>query len=86
MPKRILQGVVVSDKNDKTIVVTGGSSGLGRAMALAFARRGAHVVVADVRRDPRAGGTPTDELIVSEGGSGAYVETDVSRTFAAAFE
>jgi glucose 1-dehydrogenase len=64
---------------DKTIVVTGGASGLGRAMALAFGRHGAHVVVADVRRDPRAGGPPTDELITSQGGSAAYIETDVSR-------
>jgi NAD(P)-dependent dehydrogenase (short-subunit alcohol dehydrogenase family) len=48
-------------------------------MSLAFARRGAYVVVADVRQDPRAGGTPTDEQIVSEGGSGAYVKTDVSQ-------
>jgi NAD(P)-dependent dehydrogenase (short-subunit alcohol dehydrogenase family) len=62
----------------KTIVVTGGSSGLGRAMALAFGRKGAHVVVADVRRDPRAGGTATDEALTSEGGSAIFVETDVS--------
>jgi glucose 1-dehydrogenase len=48
-------------------------------MALAFGQKGAHVVVADVRRDPRAGGSPTDEAIRADGGSAAYVETDVSR-------
>ncbi len=48
-------------------------------MALAFGREGAHVVVADVRSDPREGGTPTAEAIRGEGGSGEYVETDVSR-------
>ena len=63
----------------KTTLVTGGSSGLGRAMALEFGRQGAHVVVADVRRDPRSGGAPTDETIRSEGGSAVYLETDVSR-------
>jgi glucose 1-dehydrogenase len=64
---------------DKTVVVTGGASGLGRAMALALARQGADVVVADVRRDPRSGGEPTDELITAEGGSATYIETDVSQ-------
>jgi glucose 1-dehydrogenase len=48
-------------------------------MALAFGQKGAHVVVADVRRDPRAGGSPTDEAIRADGGSAVYVETDVSR-------
>jgi glucose 1-dehydrogenase len=48
-------------------------------MSLAFGRKGAHVVVADVRRDPRAGGDPTDEAIRAEGGSAVFVQTDVSR-------
>ena len=45
-------------------------------MSLAFAREGAHVVVADVRRDPREGGTPTVELIGEAGGSGEFLEAD----------
>jgi glucose 1-dehydrogenase len=65
---------------DRTIVVTGGSSGLGRAMALAFAEHGADVVVGDVRRDPREGGAPTDAEITARGGSATFVEADVSRT------
>jgi len=64
---------------DRTIVVTGGSSGLGRAMALAFAEHGADVVVGDVRRDPREGGEPTDVEITARGGSAVFVEADVSR-------
>ena len=51
----------------KTIVVTGGSSGLGRAMSLAFAAEGAHVVVGDIRTEPREGGEPTVDVIAAAG-------------------
>lgn len=63
----------------KTIVVTGGSSGLGRAMCVAFAREGALVVNGDLTRGPREGGAPTDELAAAEGGRCLFVEADVSR-------
>lgn len=63
---------------DKTAVITGGSSGLGRAMAVTFADRGASVVNADLQRDPREGGPPTDELIEDRGGEAVFVETDVT--------
>jgi len=36
---------------ERVVVVTGAGSGIGRGSALAFARAGAHVVVADVRGD-----------------------------------
>jgi len=62
----------------KTIVVTGASSGIGRAMAVRFAAEGAYVLNADVRRDPREGGDPTDELIRAQGGRGEYVEANVA--------
>lgn len=61
----------------KTAVVTGGASGIGRAIALAFADRGAEVVVADLRREPRGRGTPTAEL-VEDSTRGRFVETDVT--------
>ncbi len=63
----------------KSIVVTGGSSGLGRAIALRFADEGADVVVGDIRREPREGEPPTLGLTVDRGGSGAFVEVDASR-------
>ncbi len=63
----------------KAIVVTGGSSGLGRAMSIAFAREGADVVVGDVRPEPREGGAPTAEVIAADGGRAVFVRADVSR-------
>jgi len=64
---------------DSSAVVTGGASGNGRAIALAFAEHGADVVVADVQREPRTGGIPTDERIESETDARVtFVECDVS--------
>jgi glucose 1-dehydrogenase len=60
----------------RVAVVTGGASGLGRAIALRFADEGASVVVGDVRRDPREGGTSTEALIDDRG---LFLEVDISR-------
>ena len=62
---------------NRVAVVTGGSSGLGRAIALRYAEEGAHVVVGDIVREPREGGETTESLL---GGSGVYLEADVSRS------
>ena len=61
----------------KAALVTGASSGTGRAIARTFAEEGASVTVADIRRDPREGGTPTHELVEESGGTAQFVETDV---------
>jgi NAD(P)-dependent dehydrogenase (short-subunit alcohol dehydrogenase family) len=64
---------------DHTVVVTGASSGIGRAIALAFGEAGATVINGDVRSDPKIGDTPTHERIIEEGGEAAFVETDVTK-------
>ena len=58
-------------------LVTGAASGIGRASAMALAREGAHVTVADVDRD---GGERTVALIASEGGVAEFVGCDVSKS------
>ena len=63
---------------DTTIVVTGASSGLGRATALLAAEEGASVVNADLTREPRHDERPTDEAIEERGGEALFVETDVT--------
>jgi NAD(P)-dependent dehydrogenase (short-subunit alcohol dehydrogenase family) len=60
----------------KVAIVTGGASGIGRASAIAFAREGANVVVADV--DQRRG-RETAEAIQAEGCTAFFDRTDVSR-------
>jgi NAD(P)-dependent dehydrogenase (short-subunit alcohol dehydrogenase family) len=60
---------------DKVAFVTGATSGIGRATALAFAREGASVVVADVAAE---GNRETARLIEDAGGQALAVSCDVT--------
>jgi glucose 1-dehydrogenase len=60
-------------------IVTGSSSGIGREVARRLAADGFAILLADVRRDPRTGGEPTEELIRRDNGTCEFVPTDVAR-------
>jgi NAD(P)-dependent dehydrogenase (short-subunit alcohol dehydrogenase family) len=61
----------------KTAIVTGGAAGIGRACALALAREGARVAVADV---DEAGGADTASAIGTDGGEAFFRRADVGVT------
>ncbi len=59
----------------KVALVTGGSTGIGRASAFAFAREGAKVIVSDVNASE---GEETACSIRDSGGETVFVKADVS--------
>ena len=61
---------------NKVAIITGASSGIGRASAYLFAREGARLVVADIND---ASGEETVAVIKAEGGDAIFVHTDVSK-------
>ena len=70
---------------DRISIVTGGSSGIGRGIALEFAREGARIVIADIQESPLQGKyheidvtTPTVQEIENLGVQGIFIKTDVS--------
>ena len=62
------------DYTGKVVLVTGGSTGIGRATAIAFARQGAKVAIGN----PTETGQETVEEIRKFGGQAIFVQTDVS--------
>ncbi len=75
---------------DKVAIITGASSGLGRGIAVALARSGARVVVADITEQTRAGNfdeageLTTVDLIRRDGGTAVYHHCDVTDASAVA--
>jgi 3-oxoacyl-[acyl-carrier protein] reductase len=61
---------------NKVAIITGASSGIGKASACLFAREGAKIVVADI---DDSGGADTVDTIKSGGGEAAFVHVDISK-------
>jgi len=60
---------------DKVAIVTGGGSGIGRAVAISYAKEGAKVVVSDI--DDQVGKATVD-MILNDGGEAIYVHANVA--------
>ena len=60
----------------KAAIVTGGTSGIGRASCIAFAREGAKVAIADINAE---GGRAVAAEIADNGGEAFFIETDVTQ-------
>ena len=60
----------------KVCIITGAGSGLGKGIALVFAREGSKVVIAEIQEEP---GQAVSQQIKAEGGEALFLRTDITR-------
>lgn len=66
------------DLTGRVVVVTGGSAGIGRSIALTAVEQGANLVIADPSAEPRRDVTPTIAAARDLGAEAVYVKADVT--------
>src|SRR5882724_9643841 len=72
-----MENLSLFDLSGKVALVTGGSKGLGKAMARGFAQAGADVVISSrTESDLR---TALDEILAGTGRKGKYIVADMSK-------
>lgn len=63
------------DLSNKTAIITGGGSGIGKAISLCFAKQGATVYILDL--DEKGGKATVDEIL-KQGGKGNYLKVNIA--------
>ncbi|WP_080872608.1 SDR family NAD(P)-dependent oxidoreductase [Oceanobacillus timonensis] len=63
---------------DRIAIITGGASGIGRAVAERFGLEGAVVIIADL---PQTDGESVVQFIKKEGGKAEFIPTDMTKKF-----
>lgn len=64
------------DFSNKTVIITGAANGIGKGIALLYAKKGANVVIADI---DEKNGEKTATIIKEQGGSAFFIKADVRK-------
>jgi NAD(P)-dependent dehydrogenase (short-subunit alcohol dehydrogenase family) len=65
---------------NKTVIITGASSGIGRAIAVRFMAEGANIVAVDISADVVEGGRPVIEVLETIGSDAVFLQADIARS------
>jgi NAD(P)-dependent dehydrogenase (short-subunit alcohol dehydrogenase family) len=80
-----METVMAGKLEGRVAVVTGSSSGNGRAISIALANEGAYLVCSDLKKSALAGGyekdieLDTDAVITAAGGKSTFISVDASK-------
>lgn len=64
---------------NKTVIITGASSGIGRAIALRFCEEGAGVIAVDITSDVVEGGPPVLDALLAISSNAMFIKADIAR-------